>query len=73
MRQSAEWGMRAFQSSFPRIKDRIHWEVFGKRKTMMKMMIMLFNFRTRTIGINQILNVYKKHLEEDASMRFRNL
>ena len=26
MRQSAEWGMRSFQSSFPRIKDRIIYE-----------------------------------------------
>ena len=26
MRQSAEWGMRTFQSSFPRIKDRIIYE-----------------------------------------------
>ena len=29
MRQSAEWGMRAFQSSFPRIKDRISIEYRG--------------------------------------------
>ncbi len=32
MRQSAEWGMRAFQSSMPRIKDRMKFEERGERK-----------------------------------------
>ena len=41
MRQSAEWGMKAFQASFPRIKDRIPWEYRGKRKLVLKMMILL--------------------------------
>jgi hypothetical protein len=31
MRQSAEWGMRAFQSSMPRIKDRMKFEERGER------------------------------------------
>ena len=61
MRQSAEWGMRAFQSSFSRVKDRIQWEVFGKRRNMLKMMILLFHFHTDMVGINQILNFYKEH------------
>ena len=30
MRQSAEWGMRSFQSSFPRIKDRIPFKERGE-------------------------------------------
>jgi hypothetical protein len=67
MRQSAEWGMRCFQSSFPRVKDRIRWEVYGARKHMIKMMVLLYNFRTNMVGINQILNVYKPHLDEDAN------
>jgi hypothetical protein len=32
MRQSAEWGMRAFQSSFPRIKDTLPYEEQGERR-----------------------------------------
>ena len=32
MRQSAEWGMRAFQSSMPRIKDRMKFEERGEHK-----------------------------------------
>lgn len=70
MRQSAEWGMRCFQSSFPRVKDRIKWEEYGRRKSMLKMMILLYNFRTNMVGINQILNFYKDHLERDANQMF---
>eukprot|EP00804_Cyclotella_cryptica_P010121 CCRYP_018494-RA/>CCRYP_018494-RA protein AED:0.03 eAED:0.03 QI:578/1/1/1/0/0/2/26/188 len=67
MRQSAEWGMRAFQASFPRIKDRITMEERGQRKLMMKLMILLYNLRTRRVGINQILNVYMPSLNEDVN------
>jgi len=31
MRQSAEWGMRTFQSSFPRVTDQIEFESIGQR------------------------------------------
>lgn len=67
MRQSSEWGMRAFQASFPRIKDRITIEYRGQRKLMMKLMVHLYNLRTRKVGINQILNVYMPCLNEDAN------
>jgi len=67
MRQSSEWGMRAFQASFPRIKDRITMEERGQRKLMMKLMILLYNLRTRRVGINQILNVYMPSLNEDVN------
>ena len=67
MRQSAEWGMRAFQSSFPRIKDRIGFESIGQRKLMMKVMVLLFNLRARRVGINQILNVYMPSLNVNVN------
>ncbi len=67
MRQSSEWGMRAFQASFPSIKDRITIEYRGQRKLMMKLMVHLYNLRTRKVGINQILNVYMPCLDEDAN------
>ena len=38
MRQSAEWGMRAFQSSMPRIKDRMKFEERGERKVTLTVM-----------------------------------
>ena len=67
MRQSAEWGMRAFQSSFPRIKDRIGFESIGQRKLMMKVMVLLFNLRAQRVGINQILNVYMPSLNVNVN------
>ena len=41
MRQSAEWGMRALQSSFPRLKDRFVYEEQGERKVMLRMILLL--------------------------------
>ncbi len=67
MRQAAEWGMRALQSSFPRMQDRIVYEERGERRIMMKMMILLYNFRARLVGINQIKNVYMPNLIQDAN------
>ena len=42
MRQSAEWGMRAVQSSFPRLKKRFVYEERGEGRIILKMMILLF-------------------------------
>ena len=58
MRQSAEWGMRSLQASFPRLKNRFQYEEGGERKLMMKIMLLLFNYRARKVGITQIQNVY---------------
>ena len=65
MRQSSEWGMRALQSSFPRLKDRFIYEETGERKIILKMMVLLFNVRSRRVGINQILNTYMPSLESN--------
>ena len=63
MRQSAEWGMRSFQSSFPRVKDRFIYEETGERQIVLVMMVMLFNYSSIKVGITQIKNVYMKPLE----------
>lgn len=70
MRQAAEWGMRAIQSSFPRLKDRFIYEEFGERKIIMTMIILLYNLRARRVGINQIKNVYMPALNVDANAYF---
>ena len=70
MRQAAEWGMQAFQSSFPWVKDQIEFESIGQQKQMMKLMILLFNLRSRRVGINQILNVYMPSLIVDVNEMF---
>jgi hypothetical protein len=70
MRQSAVWGMRAFQSSFPRVKDRISFEYRGQQKLMMKLLILKYNLRTKRVGINQILNVYMPSLRQNVNELF---
>ena len=67
MRQSVEWGMRAIQSSFPRLKDRFTYEENGERKLILKMIILLYNLRARKVGINQIKNTYMPALNVNAN------
>lgn len=70
MRQSAEWGMRSLQASFPRLKDRFIYEEFGERRVMMKMCLLLYNLRARRVGINQIKSTYMPALAMDANEMF---
>ncbi len=57
MQQSAEWGIRSFQSSMPHIKDQMKFETHGDRKVM-TMMILLYNLRARAVGINLLQSFY---------------
>ncbi len=65
-RQTAEWGMRMFQTSFPRVKDRLICKERGERRICLKMLVLLYNMRARIVGINQIRNTYMKHLMRNA-------
>ena len=73
MRQSAEWGMRSFQASFPRIKDRILYEEMGERKLILEMLVYLFNFRANHVGISQIKNTYLTPLLLEGNNLFKKL
>ena len=67
MRQSAEWGMRAFQSSFSRLKDEMFYEKTEERKLMSKMCILSCDFEARRVGIDQISNTCMPELNVDAN------
>lgn len=67
MRQSAEWGMRTLQASFPRIRDRFIYEERGERRLVMEMCFLLYNLRARRVGINQIRSVYMSALNMQAN------
>ena len=73
MRQSAEWGMRAIQSSFPRLKDTVIFEERGERRIIFNCLFHLYNLRSRLVGINQIANVYLRALDFDANVQFVNV
>jgi hypothetical protein len=66
-RQTAEWGMLAMQTSFPRVKDRFVYKERGEWRIVLKMFVILYNMRARMVGINQIRNTYMRHLEHDAN------
>ena len=68
MRQAAEWGMHTFQSSFPRIRDRLYFEEKGERNLILKLLVLLFNYRANEVGISQIRNTYMKELQRDANI-----
>lgn len=67
LRQVSEWGMRMFQGSFPRMKDQFIYEERGERKLMLLLTVLLFNLRTKLVGLNQIQSVFMPHLSVEAS------
>jgi len=54
MHQSAEWGMRLFQMSFPWLKDTVLFEEQGERRNIFMIILLLFNLRAQLVGIDQI-------------------
>ncbi len=66
-RQTVEWGMRMFQTSLPQVKDRIVYKERGERRICLKMSVLLYNMHARMVGINQIRNIYMKHLTRNAN------
>jgi DDE superfamily endonuclease len=57
-RQTAEWGMRAMKSAFPRIKEKIMYETKGRRKLMLNLMVLLYNYRSEHVGLNEIKTTF---------------
>ena len=62
VRQMSEWGMRTFQGSFPRLKDRIIYEERGERAVVLQMIARLNNIRANLVGITQIKSVFMPNL-----------
>ena len=65
-RQSAECGMKALQGSFLRLKDRFRFEENGERREMLECIALLYNFRCKFLGLNQIRNVFVPEWSNDA-------
>ena len=61
VRQSTEWGIRQFQSSFPSIKDDISFETRGEHRIILYFYVHLYNFRTNCVGCNQICSNWFMH------------
>lgn len=57
LRQSAEWGMRCLQSVFTRLKTKLTPDP-KKRADLLLAIVLLHNYRTNTVQINQIRTVF---------------
>ena len=70
LRQAAEWGMHAIQSSMPRLKDRFPYEDEDKahreRDLILRIVPLLYNFRLEFVGLNQIRSTYIPSWSKDA-------
>lgn len=67
LRQASEWGMRSLQGTFPRLKKRLPTDKHT-RLQIIHCSVLLHNFRTTRMGINQIATVF-----DEEYMRFQNL
>lgn len=59
-RQAVEWGMRSFQSMFPRLKSPLKASDFRHNNLLISVCLHFFNIRTRRIqNLNQIRSTYQ--------------
>ena len=58
-RQSAEWGMRALEGGFGRLRVPLPIGDTQFRQDLLEICIRLHNVRVRCVGINETLNVYQ--------------
>ncbi|KIY48375.1 hypothetical protein FISHEDRAFT_65761 [Fistulina hepatica ATCC 64428] len=68
-RQSAEWGMRAIQGSFGRLRIPLPIRNNHRRSNLLESCLRLHQLRTRRVGINQIHSVYVQVWTEDEEQR----
>ncbi len=62
LRQASEWGMRGLQGSIPRCKKRLPRSP-EKRKLVIPSIVLVHNFRTEIVGLNQIKTVFDPEYE----------
>lgn len=65
-RQTAEWGMRAVQGAFGRLRLPLNINNNEDRRDLLETCVRLTNVRTSRVGINQIRNVYVPIWTADA-------
>jgi hypothetical protein len=58
VRQAAEWGMGAVEKAYPRLNLPLPFDATIRQLRLLNIHY-LYNFRVRTTGISQILNVYR--------------
>jgi hypothetical protein len=59
-RQISEWGMAALQRSFKILSTAPLSADTAERKRLLELVVLMFNYRTRLTGLNQIRTVYER-------------
>lgn len=76
-RQSAEWGMRALQGSFGRLRMPLEVNNAERRGDLLETCVRLQNLRTELVGINQLRTVYmpiwQENEQEEIWKNFENI
>ena len=67
LRQASEWGMRALQGTFSRLKSRLTSDD-RKRSKIILSIVLLHNFRTDFVGLNQIATVFNPHYDQYCNL-----
>lgn len=68
-RQTAEWGMRAIQGSFGRLRVPLDINHASRRGDLLEVIMRLYQIRARRVGINQIRSVYMPRWTEGEEQR----
>ena len=63
LRQASEWGMRALQGTFCRLKTRLPSDK-ATRRDLIYSIVLLHNFRTDEVGLNQIATVFNPEYQQ---------
>jgi hypothetical protein len=71
-RQAAEWGMRAIQGSFSRLKLPMPASDHQFRAEVIELAVRLHQLRCRSVGINQTAAVYQE-VEDEFSLLSQSL
>lgn len=68
-RQAAEWGMRAIQGSFGRLRIPLDINHAARRGDLLEVIMRLYQIRARRVVINQIRTVYMPTWTEGEEQR----
>ncbi len=62
LQQASKWGMQSLRGTFPRCKKRLPGYA-EKRKKVIQSIVLIHNFRTEIVGLNQIATVFDPEYE----------
>jgi hypothetical protein len=62
LQQASEWGMRSLQGTFPSCKKRLPGNTL-KHKKVIQLIVLIHNFQTEPVGLNQIKTVFDPEYE----------